>query len=258
MNSWDELKPKEIKALLPLVLQLRGLGDNADLAIEILRKCTKVLNMDPQKIEELSWLWNTKIRKKPFRFVRIGWRFFLLPAPNFSNTTAIEMAMCNIYYLKFLGEKNKKGVVVRKPDFAALSQLMAVLCRPIGWQFLLKKISNKWDGDYRTTYNSTVSDRNAELFKKLPIGEALAVLNYWESMNEEFIKMYETLFDADEGGRQLFRNGEGWLSTLEDVAKDGVHGNFKEVCNLNTHTVFMYLKHRKIIRLEEIRQSETD
>jgi hypothetical protein len=258
MNTWDKLKPKEIKALLPLVLQLRGLGNNADLALEILKRCCKILQVEFENVESLKWLWTQKIKKKPFKYIRIGWRFYLLPSENYANTSAIEMAMCNIYYLKFLGEKNKKGVVVRKPDFGALSQLIAVICRPVGIGAIWKRLSNKWDGDYRCAYNSIASERNTPRFKKLPIGEALAVLNYWESMNEEFIKMYETLFDADEGTRQLFRNGEGWLSTLEDVAKDSVHGNFKEVCNLNTHTVFMYLKHRKIIRMEEIRQSETD
>lgn len=77
-------------------------------------------------------------------------------------------------------------------------------------------------------------------------------------MNEQFLKSYSEVFDADEGTKQLFANGEGWIATLEDVAKDGVHGSFDAVCNLNIHTTFMYLKHRKIQFLEQVRQSETD
>ena len=158
--------------------------------------------------------------------------------------------MANIYYLKFA----QKG----STNFDALAELLSIVCRPLRWDFLFRKLRNDYDGNNRVPYNSLKSERFAKHLKALPIGEAFAILNYWESMNEQFLKSYSEVFEADEGTKQLFANGEGWIATLEDVAKDGVHGSFASVCDLNTHTIFMYLKHRKIQVLEQIRQSEKD
>lgn len=249
-TSYKDLTSKQIKDVLPLVLQLRGLGNNADFALICLEKICQLFGITIAQAESLSWLWKTKIQHQPFRFVRVGWRFYFLPKENYVDTSGIEVAMANIYYLRF----SKKG----STNFDALSDLLAVICRPLRWDFLFRKLRTDYDGNDRVPYNSIRSELSAKHLKALPIGEAFAILQYWESMNEQFLKSYSEVFDADEGTKQLFANGEGWIATLEDVAKDGVHGSFDAVCNLNIHTTFMYLKHRKIQFLEQVRQSEKD
>lgn len=257
-SSYADLTPKQLKEVLPLVLQMKGFGATADYALQILNKLCSTLKVSITEAEKLSWLWSKKIEKKPFKFVRIGWRFYWLPEENYSNTSGIELAMSNIFYLRFVGQIGKKGEVIKKPDFEALADLMAVVCRPIRWDFFFRKWRHDWDGDIRVPYNSLKSEAAAKRFKKLPIGEALAVLSYWENMNEQFLNIYSEVFESDESIRPLFKNGDGWLATLEDVAKDDVHGNFTQVGELNAHTIFMYLKHRKIIMMEQIRQSEKE
>lgn len=247
-----------MREVLPLVLQMNGFGTSAEFALTILHRICELLNVSLEDAEKLSWLWTKKVQKKPFKFLRLGWRFYFLPDENFSNTSGIEVALLNMDYLRFVGQKNKKGDFVKKPDYEALADLMSKVCRPIRLNFFFRRFKNDWDGDDRIPFNSLKSEAEAKRFKKLPIGDVLAILSYFENMNERFLESYKEVFDADEGTRQLFYNGEGWISTLEDVAKDGVHGNFSEVCDLNVHTIFMYLKHRKIIMLEQIRQSEKD
>lgn len=250
ITSYNDLTSSQIKKLLPLVLQLRGFGTNSDFALICLSKICKLLNVTIAEAEKLTWLWTTKITKRPFRYVRVGWRFYFLPKENYADTSSIEVAMANIFYLKFAN----KGSV----NFDALPDLLSVLCRPLRWNFLFRKLRNDYDGNDRVPYNSIRSEQAAKYLKALPIGEAFAILQYFESMNELFLKSYSEIFDDDEGARQLFANGEGWIATLEDVAKDGVHGNFDTVCGNNVHTTFMYLKHRKIQFLEQIRQSEKE
>jgi len=102
----------------------------------------------------------------------------------------------------------------------------------------------------REEYNSIVADERAGQFRSLSFGVVIAVLQHFESQNVNFLRSYGEVFgQADPDEEPLYRNGEGWIACLEDVAESGVHGSFKEVCAENVHTVFLYLKH-KIARLK--------
>jgi hypothetical protein len=243
-KCFEDLTEKQLKSVLPLLAQLQRFSDDADSTLMIVEQLCQSLETDD--IEKIKWLFSAKILKKPFRRVRIGWRWFYLPAENFLNTSGIELAMSNIYFLRF----------VKNNDARAFAHLLSIVCRPRRWNWWFRRFRNDYDSDDRVPYNSLKSEAVADGFRKLPIGTAMAIFMYWQAMNEKFMGDYGEVFEGDESSKALFENGEGWIATLEDVAKDGVHGNFEKVCGVNVHTIFMYLKHNKIKADEMIRQSK--
>ncbi len=245
-KSYKDLNEKQIKQVLPIVLQISGYGSDSEFALMAMSKLCKIFKIKFEEASKLEWLWATKITHKPFRFVRLGWTRYWLPDENFANTSGIELAMANIYYLRF----------ATAPNIDAFAELLAILCRPRRWNWWFRRMSNDYDGDDRIAYNSLKASKEAIKFKNLPIGYSYAILQYFESMNSNFIKSYPEVFEADDSTKQLFANGEGWIATLEDVAKDSVHGTFDKVCGINAHTIWMYLKHNKIKTDEQIRQME--
>ena len=194
-----------------------------------------------------DWAFTARIDRLPFKSFDFEGSTYYLPAERLANTSAIELAMSNIYYLQFADPK--------APNQHAALSLVATLCRPERSDLRAFRLSKDWNGDIREEYNSIVADERAERFKALPFGIVIAVLQYFESLNTQFLRQYGEVFgsDEDDDDEPLYKHGEGWIACLEDVAESGVHGPFKEVCSENVHTIFLYLKHRtaKNKRMEE-------
>lgn len=250
-KSYKDLSEKQIVRILPVVIQMHAHKDNFAYIRNCCRKIMVILGFGNSDffvaLKKLSWIWTSKIAHKPFRSFRVGLTRYYLPEENFENTNGIELAMANIYYLRFATTQ----------DLGAFNELIAIFCRPRKWNWWWLRLTGKYSGDDRIVYNSIKTAKVAKVFrKKLPIGYSFAVLQYFESMNAQFMGFYKEVFEKDESAKQLFANGEGWIATLEDVAKDGVHGDFDKVCEQNAHTIWMYLKHNKIKTDEQIRQLE--
>lgn len=250
-KSYKDLTKNQLLRILPIIVQLHAHKDNFQYIIGCLKKIVVILRLGNVEmfwaLKKLQWLWTTKIDFKPFESFRIGWTSYFLPEPNFENTSGIELAMANIYYLKFATTQ----------DIGAFNELLAIFCRPRKWNWWWLRLIGKYSGDDRIAYYSMKTAKVAKIFrKKLPVGYSFAILQYFESMNKQFMGFYKEVFEKDESTKQLFANGEGWIATLEDVAKDGVHGEFDKVCEQNAHTIWMYLKHNKIKTDEQIRQLE--
>jgi hypothetical protein len=280
-KCFADLSRNELVQIMPMLIQLQHYGGDYDSVVFIFREVLGVLAARISHFESLSdraqsvkvlsdgevlvfmnrfsWLLTERIEKKPFDFVLMGGLKYFLPEPNFSDTSGIELAMCNIYYLKFTEVLGAGSLEKTHPAFQAplpggdfhdrsaeyLCNLLAIICRP-----------NR--AKKREVYDSDVSEARVAVFKDLPVGEAYCILQYWSSMNALFMKMYSEVFspasDSGDDDAGLFENGEGWLATLEDIAKDGVHGDFDKVCDKNVHTLWMYLKHQKI--MADARQSK--
>jgi hypothetical protein len=257
ITGYGELSEEQLQLVMPLVLQLKnpivqnpipdpsptmGKGDpetTEEIQFLILDELLKITGSG--SYAEMAWLWDSKLITKPFERVRVARKWCYLPAPNYGDTSGIELALTNMYYLRFATSGGK--------DNKALGNLLAVICRPEqNWlrtfrRFLttLELISAK-----RSDFDSEKCESRAAGFLELPLWKAYSILQYWEGMNEQFMKIYAPVFAGDNGDRPLFENGEGWIAVLEDIARDGLYGNFEKVCGTNAHTLWLYLKHCNI------------
>lgn len=199
-----------------------------------------------QKLMNLvRWAFTAKFDEKPFdSFEHDGMRY-ILPADNFADTTALEWALCNIYYMHYAKSPDKKHLFY---------QLIATICRPERPD--LKKFKadlKRWNGDERVIFNSVDADARAKDIENVPFGVLIAIFQYWEAMNNRFVKRNDELFEGGEGDG-IFQNGEGYLSLLEDVAEEGIMGDLEKVHETNISGVFMYLRNKQ----KKIRQREKE
>ncbi|HLO43939.1 MAG TPA: hypothetical protein VK175_06365 [Leadbetterella sp.] len=121
----------------------------------------------------------------------------------------------------------------------------------------------------RTPYHSRqVLELGKVLNDSLPEVMKLWLVNYFEEQLKIFIRMFPGVFgppvgmphhpnggaEEGEGLRQaqadrpkgIFPNGQGWIAILEDVALQGVHGDFEKVCDTEAVTIWLFLEHQKI------------
>jgi len=202
-------------------------------------------------LNTVRWSFKARVEKKPFDFFEVDGMKFYLPDDSYVNTSSIEMALLNIYYLSFTRKNNAITDM--------LYLIAATICRPERKDLnVFKKIVEKWTGDRREVFNSVLADERAKFFReKAPLGVMIAVLQYWEAMNNRFVKRFDDVFNGGDG-KALFQNGEGWLAMLEDIAEIGVIGNLEKVHETNAYSMMMYVEHKqkKLERLEEIRASQ--
>ncbi|QHV97945.1 hypothetical protein [Spirosoma endbachense] len=254
-QCWGETTQEQKLALLPLQLvDLNETGDPSGagrlkaLALKVLLPGLGkyVDRMGDDQMFALGrlvkWVWSTKITEKPFESFAIedaNGRLvtYLLPEDNYANTSAIEIAMANIHYLAFTrpGKPNPLGVLA----------LIATLCRPARADLKKFRKSVDWNNDAREEYNTVLAEERAVQFANLPFGVVMAITQYFEAMNGRFLKAYKDVYDPDplaEDEPAMYHNGEGLVTTLMDIAKVGVFGDFEKVCKQNAHTVWLYLR----------------
>lgn len=259
-SSWKECSTPQLIEGLELQLLIQSYAAEPDAVLELLGDMVCLLTrMDRNKyealpndekfelIDRIRWATVDKVTALPFASFRHRGRRYFLPKLHYADTSSIELAMANMHYLAF--------VKATKAASPRLFDLLATVCRPRKWNWWFRKYLPGYDGEDRQTFNSLRAERRAVKFQKLRFGVCIAILQYWEAQNNEFYEIHKALYDGA-GGRSLFQNGEGWLATLEDVASAGVHGNFDKVCDTNAHTIWMYLKHRKIQMDEQARLAE--
>lgn len=253
-QAWSECTEDEILKLLPLQLvnpddqeDPAGAGRLRRLALVVLMPGLDKFSKDLTDSQWWSlgrltkWVWKTKVTTKPFPSFQLQHKGaaidFLLPDDNFTNTTAIEIAMANIHYLSFTRPKNA--------NHKAVFMLVATLCRPQRKDLATFQKSADWNGDKRMEYNTVLAEEWAAAFALLPLGTIMAITQYFEAMNDRFLTAYKAVYAPDphaEEEEPLYHNGEGLVTTLMDIASAGVFGDFDKVCKQNGHTVWLYLK----------------
>lgn len=194
----------------------------------------------------VRWAFVSRIENKPFECIETkkGDRLYL-PAADYADTTAIEWALLNIYYLAY--SRNPKNT-----DF--FFNIIGVLCRPERIDIEVFRNDPKgWNGDVREPFNMTRCEERLGDIKEVPFGMLLAVFQYWEKMNTDFVKRNDELFDGDDD-EGLFSNGEGCLSMLEDIAEEGTLGDLDKVHETNVVNVFLYMRHK----LKKLRKRERE
>ncbi|RAJ94201.1 hypothetical protein LX87_04086 [Larkinella arboricola] len=248
-ERWEECTEEQIQQLLPLQLvvlneqepQSRGRLKNA--ALRVLFPMVKKFEKDllPEQLWALGqltrWIWEKRLTHKPFESFEFEGVDYLLPDDNFSNTTAIEIAMANIHYLAYTRPEN--------PNPRAVLQLVTTLCRPVRKDLKSFRKSADWNGDAREEYNTILADERAGRMTTLGLGVVMGVLQYFEAMNSRFVSMYREVYEPDPDAADLpplYAGGEGLVTTLMEIAKTGTFGDFDKVCKQNGHTVWLFLK----------------
>lgn len=219
----------------------------------------------------IRWAFSARVEKKPFGWFspptpsggvlrepqgiakepqRIAALRMYLPAEDYADTSAIEWALLNIYYLAYTKPPTP---LTRGLNSQFFFKIVALLCRPQRVDLEeFRKNPKTWNGDVREPFNGALADEREDIFKNVPFGILLAVFQYWEKMNNDFVARNEELFNGADG-KPLFQNGEGCLSMLEDVAEEGTMGDLDKVHEYNVVNLFIYLRHKqkKVERREE-------
>ncbi len=183
---------------------------------------------------QCAWLFDTSPTGKPPLdvFVHKGINYHL-PADNFANATAIEIAYANMTYLAFAHPDS--------PDQLALDQLVAILCRPRRVDLKKFQHSKEWNGDIRAEFTEQRMNEAATAFADLDVQIKLVVLDYFERMNNEFLTQYGELFGQNGRAEVRYGDGRGWIMLLKNVAKEGHFGDFDKVCQQPAHLFFATL-----------------
>ena len=269
-TAWEECTGEQIQRLLGLQLieldEAEPIGATRlkDIALaELLPLPAEVLiDLTAEQRWNLGrltrWIWKQRVSKKPFDSFTVDGpdgkpMTYLLPDDNFSNTTAIEIAMANIHYLGFTRPEN------RNPK--AVLSLLATLCRPQRKDLKAFRQSVDWTGDRREEYNTILADERAGTFDQLQIGTVMAITQYFEAMNRRFLQVYKDVYEPDPNADDeapLYQNGEGLITTLMDVAKTGTFGDFDKVCKQNGHTIWLYLRDNNLKIRRDIARAERE
>lgn len=208
------------------------------------RVVNDMLKPDLMPIKKFIWLW-PRLKEGQVWPKRVWIR-----EQHFSNTTGIELTMMNIYFLRF---SKVGGLRQAQPDMdqkagnrelyeRRLGELLGHLVKRKVWSW--KRLAMV-DAEYDTRECHKIGKL---LVQRLDAAMAYWLLDYFENSLRIFVEMFKEVFDSEEaGGRSLFKNNEGWIFVLEDIAKEGAHGTFKEVSRELCITLWMYLKHQKIV-----------
>ncbi|MCP9764943.1 hypothetical protein [Lacihabitans soyangensis] len=221
----------------------------------------------------------TKLRER-----RMDVKFSLFPKlvwvreEHFANTKAIELSMANVYFLKFAevakkvaagqttttpGRDHPQPLLPKEGSNKEAKQYEKALGELLGHLVIRKRWNWRKMRLERTPYHSRqVLELGKVLNDSLPEVMKLWLVNYFEEQLKIFIRMFPGVFGASaplsnqngEGLRQaqadipkgIFPNGQGWIAILEDVALQGVHGDFEKVCDTEAVTIWLFLEHQKI------------
>jgi len=245
-----------VKVVMPLVMALKAHAGDFDSVEFLVNKICELVYGDEvkemsfgQKLEKVNDAL-MPIKKRIMRTVWLWpkWGEWWWPKrlwirqENFADTKGIELSMANIYFLRFT-EAAKKG----NEDEARYKKALGDF---LGHLIIRKKWSWSKFGFERVQYHSKdVLELGARMVN-LPAGVQYWLINYFEDSLRFFVRMFSDVFGGEvpDGDKSpsMFKNGEGWIAILEDVALQGAYGDFNKVCETEAVTIWLFLKHQKI------------
>jgi hypothetical protein len=236
-ENWTELTPDQLLHLIvcPRLKDSRTTENEA-------AACQIWLTISPKKwrktvlapfqwgalVKQFEWLFTTRPTGKPIRsFFHEGLNYHL-PADDFADTDAIDLAYANMAYLEFSRPD--------ETDRSALDRLIATLCRPMRTDWRGFQKSGAWDGDLREEFNEQLMLERARSLATLELNAKVLMLDYFERMNETFLREFGEIFGGT--GEPRYQDGRGWIMLLKNVAKSGTFGTFDQVCHTPATLLF--------------------
>lgn len=172
---------------------------------------------------------------------------YLLPEPEFADTSAIELSMAMIAYTDFAHPEES--------DPSGINRLLATICRPVRKDLAAFKESDDWTGDEREVFNEARMMMRAGELDGLLLAQKVVILTYFEQQLKAFLEQYEMLFGGESEPR--YGDARGWIMLLKNIAKEGHFGNYDQVSRQNVHLVYAAALD-DVITAEEIRDKQNN
>jgi hypothetical protein len=264
-SSWEELTEKQLLELVPVVF-CRAESHGSRLAALRLLIPSKALSkkqfkrLTTEQLYDLfrmvDWLWQSQPSGAQMREFSHRGVTYLLPEPNFSYVVGIEYAMADTYFNRFTRVKKAGSPGGKDPDLKALNMLVATLCRPQAAG--LNRQDPEWNGDPREKYNAAIAETRAAAFRDLPLSIRVIALQCAIGGFRQLTKQYKAIFEKTEGeagppggaASPASGSGNNYVEMLFDLAESQVFGDWEKTCFTPIHTLFAYLKKKKLERHE--------
>lgn len=231
-------------------------------------------------LTQAAWVVDVATPLTPnFQYLEIEGKKIYFPKPNFENVTALEIAWLNVAWLNFTSlfstgchpephasagegpDSDCHPESGNSPDEGpekaqALTELLAIVLRPIRTDLEKCEADHNWNGDIRQPLSEHAVKANEKLVEKLTDAEKNLILRYIEYHNNQFINEFSILFGkADDGeaedwqrqtgytGTDLppaYPEGFGWEAQLRSIAKEGIFGNYSQVCQTEARQIWNY------------------
>ncbi len=163
----------------------------------------------------------------------------------FNDTLAFEYSILNMYYVRYSNACKQMAKVPHVKKEAAYKSFLKVRADLLGHIVKRKRWSwRKWTWE-SAPYNGDKCIAIGESLKNYSFGVTSWLLRYYEDMNKEFLEIVNAMSDDEEGGEEIFKNGEGWNAILYNIAEKGVFGDFNKVANEPIHKLVNYLNINK-------------
>ena len=245
-ESWAELTPSQFFAAAPHLSQDSVAGRHTVLRAWCPQLRDKdVRRLTPEQLWDLldlvRWAWNTELDTQGVQEFTHRGRTYHLPEPLLKDAVAVEYAMATVFFHQFAHPK--------RPQPAALDQLVATLCRPLHPDLAALQEDPAWDGQRRERYNGKLAEARATELADAPLGVKIVVLHHFLHAQRFIHQAYKDLFKkqeaAPEGPHQAapkaISDGTELLELLADLAERGIYGTYDQVTHTQLHTVLFNL-----------------
>lgn len=239
-TKWNELTAKQLVKIIA-VFEAPGEVDEARMKLLKILSGISVWRWVMTDVEELNeYLYLTDFLLQANSLtenVRPKYKGFAGPSSDFENLLMCEFAYTEPLFFKWVEESS----------IDALNQLVAILYRKKkkGYDEGLNK-----DGDVRIAFNEYECKYfSNKKISKWPIDVKKAVAFWYDGCRRKLIEDFPEVFGGSGESAKY-----GLLETIMDVAKEGVHGNFKDVEKLPVRMVMVSID-KAIREAEKIKQA---
>jgi hypothetical protein len=245
-DGWAEISAEQLFAAAPHLSH-----DSVAARLAVLRAwCPQMRDKDVRRLTAdqlwevctlVAWAWGSAFPTNHVREFTHRGLTYALPEPNLIDAVAIEYAMAQIFFHQFANPK--------RPQAAALDQLVATLCRPLRPDLKSVQQDPFWDGQSRERYNGKLAEARAKNLVDAPIGIKIVVLHHFLSAQKFIHSAYKEIFKKVEpvvpgpahAAPPKTSDGTELLELMATLAERGLYGTYEQVAYTSLHTVLFNL-----------------
>ena len=115
----------------------------------------------------------------------------------------------------------------------------------------------EWNGDRREKFNSKLAEKRAKALQKLPVPIKIVVLQEFitglRAVHNRYKEVYEQPGKGKVGGSRK-GPGFGYLGLIDDLAEQGIFGDWEKTAFTNIHLPFFHLR-KKYYDIRELQRN---